>query len=63
MDGQERYIYIAPNGDGRWKLWGSSKDGEWTEELYPTLKQARRNVAQYARLLGWERFYQLSIDN
>lgn len=47
-----RYIYAAPNGDGRWKVWGSA-DIEFTEEVFNTKKQAIHAIPQYAKLLGW----------
>ena len=46
-----RYIYVAPNGDGRWKLWAEHKGETWTEETFPTMKQAIRGIPQYTKAL------------
>lgn len=60
---RERYIYVAPNGDGRWKVFGDDGQTVFTEELFPTMKTAIRAVPGYAKLLGWERgSYFRSVD-
>jgi hypothetical protein len=61
---EDRYIYIAPNGNGRWRVWGASPEGEYTEECFAkSRKQAERSVSQYAKRLGWKHgSYILSID-
>lgn len=58
-----RYINVAPNGDGRWRVWGTENQTEYQEEVFDTFKEAMNfGVPDYARALFWHH-YNLSIDD
>lgn len=60
----EKFIYVVPNGDGRWQVYGNDGNGPFTEEVFPTRDEAKAGVTDYALFsLGWDAgSYEVSID-